>query len=612
MGVGPVNPRFTFRGSANQELPAGKVYTYVAGSSTPATTWQNEALSVPNANPIILDAASACTIWSDPAVTYKWEVQNAAGAVQFTIDNIKGAEPSNLRQLLASTSGSNGAEMIGFIQSGTGASARTARAKMRESVSVKDFGAVGDGVTVDVVAIRAAFAAHKVVRFTPGTYNFGDISASGILVNLTALGTGITMIIEDGTEFVCNTTDNTLTAFFLLESNSHFTVIGTPRFYDSGYNGAASPIRGAVAFLLTNYATHNWGNVNIDAIYGRRIVAPLLVNGVVSATERIRSIRVGQIFADDCYYGANFQEQGDGVHIGVINAYQCYRPYFIYGVTGHEVSLIYNRAPRSTSGALNISRADNGLNTRAIKVHYVERENAAATSTAHILINHIGPSLGEISGIDITYDIQDTASAANPVRIVTYTAPGGVETNAVLANVVDDIHLTGRYVGAAPVATTCTAGYTTRGRMHWGGGTGSYFDALIPLYFNLTNLANYTSTWSCASGAAPTLGNGTVVATSAVVDGICRVTLVFTFGSTSAAGGGVWQFSAPFISREVAYGAARILDSGTAFYLGVASIAAGSDQIQVTTNGAGAAIQAAVPIVWATGDEVRLTIDFPL
>lgn len=40
---------------------------------------------------------------------------------------------------------SNGASLIGFIQSGAGALLRTSQAKMREQWSVKDFGAVGDG-----------------------------------------------------------------------------------------------------------------------------------------------------------------------------------------------------------------------------------------------------------------------------------------------------------------------------------------------------------------------------------------------------------------------------------------------------------------------------------
>lgn len=51
---------------------------------------------------------------------------------------------------------SNGADLVGFLQEGTGAVPRTSQSKMRESLSVLDFGAAGDGSTDDTIAIQAA------------------------------------------------------------------------------------------------------------------------------------------------------------------------------------------------------------------------------------------------------------------------------------------------------------------------------------------------------------------------------------------------------------------------------------------------------------------------
>lgn len=71
-------------------------------------------------------------------------------------------------------------EQVTFLAAGSGASQRTVLDKLRDVVSVKDFGAVGDGVADDTAAIQAALAASNNVSFPFGTYRITNtISITG-------------------------------------------------------------------------------------------------------------------------------------------------------------------------------------------------------------------------------------------------------------------------------------------------------------------------------------------------------------------------------------------------------------------------------------------------
>ena len=84
---------------------------------------------------------------------------------------------------------------LGFLQAGTGAVTRTAQSKMREMISIRDYGAIGDGIADDTAAIQAAFNAAKqtalsipaygiTVYFPRGVYKITSTLTIPIYVNL--------------------------------------------------------------------------------------------------------------------------------------------------------------------------------------------------------------------------------------------------------------------------------------------------------------------------------------------------------------------------------------------------------------------------------------------
>ena len=177
------------------------LYTYAAGTTTPKDTYTNSAGTIPNDNPIKLDSKGEALIYWNGS--YKVDLKTAAG-VQITgypVDNYVSSNyytDTAIATLSAALAASGGAALVGSIQSGTGATARTVQNKLRETISVKDFGAVGDfnhttgAGTDDRVAIQAALTyAASIgfceVVFPAGQYYLGTgytVSTAGLSAQL--------------------------------------------------------------------------------------------------------------------------------------------------------------------------------------------------------------------------------------------------------------------------------------------------------------------------------------------------------------------------------------------------------------------------------------------
>jgi hypothetical protein len=151
--------------NAGLVLAGGKIFTYIAGTSTQATTYRDNTGGVANANPIILDSSgrvpSSSEIWLAGGQTYKFVLQDANGNVLATQDNLYGINDL--------TSGFGSASSVAYIQGTTGAVSRTVASKLQESISVIDFGADPTGATDSTIAFRNCSAACALSAVSGGT-----------------------------------------------------------------------------------------------------------------------------------------------------------------------------------------------------------------------------------------------------------------------------------------------------------------------------------------------------------------------------------------------------------------------------------------------------------
>ncbi len=189
--------------NAAGSVPGALLYSYAAGGLTPLATYTNQGGGSSNTNPVVCDADGYAAVWLG-SLAYRMILKDASGVTIWDEDNIVAPGSSVVAivesiddlKALSKTTNSR-ASVAGYYAAGDGGggiyyydSADSASADNGGSiivaadggrwklvltgrVSVKQFGATGDGSTSDLTAIQNCYAAYGDAFWPNGTYSLG-------------------------------------------------------------------------------------------------------------------------------------------------------------------------------------------------------------------------------------------------------------------------------------------------------------------------------------------------------------------------------------------------------------------------------------------------------
>lgn len=209
-------------------LDNGYIYIGTANANpevSPISLWWDDAGTIPAAQPIrtqngyIVRNGTPARLYTS-LDDFSLTVKNRNGVIVLTV--LDATADSNLTTALAASSGSS---LIGFLQAGANAQTRTVQSKLRDTVSVKDFGAVGNGVADDTAAIQAAIDSLTnggAVFIPKGTYlvTTSIVTKNGIIIQ--GEGDASEILVNSDIEVFTSSSATVSTAIFQAEFRNFF------------------------------------------------------------------------------------------------------------------------------------------------------------------------------------------------------------------------------------------------------------------------------------------------------------------------------------------------------------------------------------------------------
>ena len=179
-------PEIQYLNAAGQPLAGAFLCSFAAGTSTPLATYTDSTAGTPNTNPIVLDSNGRASVWVGSSL-YKFVLYvggNGAcpgtGAVQWSQDNV--SDTTLYFANWVKTAGT--ATVLSYTAPLSGAVQETVSARLAQRISVRDFGAKGDGSTDDSAAILAAMS---IANSYGGTIYFPSVYGAATTYNTSSV-----------------------------------------------------------------------------------------------------------------------------------------------------------------------------------------------------------------------------------------------------------------------------------------------------------------------------------------------------------------------------------------------------------------------------------------
>jgi len=321
-------------------LTGGLVYTYAAGTTTPAATYTSASGLTAHTNPIVLDSAGRppSEIWLDNSVSYKFVLKTSTDVLIATYDDVYGAassaDVSGIYANFANTSDvSKGDALVGFKQSTPAgvystAVGRTVHDKLQEFVSPLDFGASGEGTLNDSPYIQYAVdSGAGALDMTDKVWRLG----APILIKN---GTHRVTLFANSrirTQYVPNAVDikqspqNVNTLFFVQDNNAHFC-LNNAYFANGGYG-----YTGSIIYCKEGGGADASGQALFSGLFSNLWISPPSTNGgfLIGA---VQNCAFDTITCENMKGVFNLQGVGNGdVFFNNFSLYVCYDSFIYQG-----------------------------------------------------------------------------------------------------------------------------------------------------------------------------------------------------------------------------------------------------------------------------------------